>query len=70
MASGVLRPMNLTDVLGSLNQQTTQPTSDMITGLSAFAEADENASITGSFTVTQQTPPGWGQSTWGAAVWA
>jgi hypothetical protein len=61
--------MTLTDVLGSLNQQTTQPTSDTITGLAAFAEADENTTISGSFTATLQTPPGWGQSTWGAAVW-
>ncbi len=69
MASGVLRPMTLTDVLGSLNQQTTQPTSDQITGLAALAEVDENATISGSMSATVQTPPGWGQATWGAAVW-
>lgn len=67
---GVVRPTGLTDVLGSMNAQSTQPTNDTINGLSGFAEVDENATISGSMTVTQQTPPGWGQSTWGAAVWA
>lgn len=66
---GVNRPTTLTDVLGTLNQQSTA-TSDMLTGLAAFAETDETAAVTDSATVTAQPPPGWDQSTWGAFAWA
>ena len=65
---GVNRPTTLTDVLGTLNQQSTA-TSDMLTGLASFAEADETAAMADSMTATAQAPPGWDQTTWGAFVW-
>ncbi len=70
MASGVLRPYTLVDVLGTLNQQSQQQTGTTISGLSGFAEADESATVGDAVTASAQTPPGWDQTTWGAAVWA
>lgn len=71
MASGVFRPTTLTDVLGSLNAQTSPAdTGDTINGLSGFAEVDEAATVSGSMTATHGAPPGWDQTTWGAALWA
>jgi hypothetical protein len=65
---GVFRPTTLTDVLGTLNQQSTA-TSDVINGLAAFAEADEVAVVTDSVAASTQTAPVWDATTWGCAVW-
>lgn len=67
---GVFRPMNLTDVLTSLVQQSQPDAGDTVNGLAGFAEVSESATVSGSMTATAQVPPGWGQSTWGAFAWA
>jgi hypothetical protein len=66
----VYRPTTLTDFLGALNQQTSPPTTDVINGLSGFAEVDEAATVSGSMTATHSAPPGWAATTWGAFLWA
>jgi hypothetical protein len=70
LGSGVLRPTTLPDLLGAMNQQSTQTNADVVNGLSGFAEIDENATVSGAMTATAQVPPGWGASTWGGFAWA
>jgi hypothetical protein len=70
LGSGVFRPTTLPDLLGAMNQQSTQSTDDVVNGLAGFAEVDETATVSGAMTATAQTPPGWGGSTWGAFAWA
>lgn len=70
LGSGVLRPTTLPDLLGALNQQSTQQQgATTVNGLAGFAEIDENATISGTMTATHQAPSGWDQTLWGQAVW-
>ena len=68
MTSGVLRPYTLADVLGTMNQQTTQA-GQQIVGLGAFAEADETVTTADAAFITTATPAGWDQSQWQATQW-
>jgi hypothetical protein len=67
---GVIRPYTLVDVLGTLNQQSTQ-NAGSFTGLATFGEADETLGAIDSVTATLNTTPAtwdngaWGQFTWG-----
>lgn len=67
---GVFRPYTLVDVLGTINQQSTQQTADVINGLGTFAETDENATITDSAVATAQLNPTWDNGTWGTIIWS
>lgn len=66
---GVFRPYTLTDVLGQLNEQNSQQQDTSISGVGFFAEADESATLTDSWTTTVQTPPGWDATVWGSFTW-
>jgi hypothetical protein len=71
--SGVFRPYTLVDVLGTLNQgntDTAQGASDTPDGIGEFAESDESATVSDSFTTTATTPATWDNATWGTAVWS
>lgn len=71
LGSGVVRPTTLPDLLGALNSQSSTDTSaQTLNGLAGFAEVDENATVSGAMTATHSAPPGWGQTTWGAFLWA
>lgn len=69
--AGVVRPMTLVDVFGTLNQQIgqLQQGAQMINGLGTFAEADEVFNATDAVTATAQVNPTWGNSQWGVGVW-
>jgi len=67
---GVFRPYTLVDVLGTINQQSTQQTGDIINGLGTFAETDENTTITDSAVATAQLNSTWDNGTWGAFIWS
>jgi hypothetical protein len=74
MASGVFRPYNLTDVISTLNQQSTalNGSAQMITTLGGFAEADETLGLTDSMTTVTatQASQGWDQgNNWGSITW-
>lgn len=69
MAPGVNRPMTISDVIGTINQQDTAPDQDVITGLGAFAEADETVAAADAAFITAGTPAGWDQGQWGATQW-
>lgn len=67
---GVFRPMNLVDVLGTLNQQNGQQQDTTINGLGNFGETDETLgaidTVTATLNVTAAT---WDNSTWGSFSW-
>lgn len=69
MASGVYRPYTLSDVLGTLNQQSTA-TSSMITGLASFAQTAETAAVTDSVTAMAQANYVWDSGTWGTVIYS
>lgn len=66
--AGVLRPYSLADVLGTLNQQTTN-TTDTVAGLGTLAEADEGVPLADSATTTVQPVSAWDSGQWGALSW-
>lgn len=73
-SAGVFRPYNLTDVISTLNQQSTalNGSAQMITTLGAFAEADENLGLVDSATTLTATKASqaWDQgNNWGAITW-
>lgn len=70
MAAGVSRPMTLVDILGTINQQSQQQAGELVNGLGDFVETAEAGTLADSAVVTHSAPPGWGQSTWGCAVWS
>lgn len=68
-AAGVNRPMTLVDVIGTINQQDSGTEQETITGLGAFAEADENVTTGDAAFITAGTAAGWDQGQWGATQW-
>lgn len=66
---GVFRPYSLVDVLGVLNQQSTQQTDTTVGGLGNFAEADETLGAIDSMTTTVQVSPAYDAGVWGAFTW-
>lgn len=70
MASGVLRPYSLPDVLGSLSDGISNlAASSTSAGTGYFLEADETVGITDSATVTSVANPAWGGGQWQAFSW-
>ena len=70
---GVFRPYTLVDVLGTLNDQSTnQSASDVINGLSDFAQTNESFTITDSNVATHQaaTLNTYDAVTWGTFSWS
>jgi len=68
-SAGVNRPMTISDVIGTINQQDTSTGQETITGLGAFAEADETVATGDAAFITAGTAGGWDQSQWGATQW-
>lgn len=73
-STGVVRPMNLIDVLNTLNQQSTALTGSQqqITTLGVFAEADETVGVVDSMTTYSgaETAQVWDDYiNWGAFTW-
>jgi hypothetical protein len=67
---GVFRPYSLVDILGTLNDQSSQPVgSEIVNGLGYFAEVDETITSADSAFTSVQLPPGWDQSVWGGFLW-
>ncbi len=69
---GVFRPYSLVDVLGTMNDQSTdQSQKDIITGLSVFDETAETFVPDDSMTTTHTaaTNEVWGSNTWGTFTW-
>lgn len=68
---GVFRPMNLVDVLGTLNQQNGQQQDQTVNGLGNFGETDETLGAIDTVTATLNVTAAaydsgqWGQFTWG-----
>ena len=70
MASGVLRPYTLPDVLGSLSDGISSLAgSSTSAGTGFFVEADETLGLTDAATLTAQVNPSWGNGQWGQGVW-
>lgn len=69
---GVFRPYTLVDVLGTLNNQNAGLNgTQIITGLSGFAETDETVGYVDSMTATvNATVPTWDGTFWGQFTWA
>lgn len=67
---GVYRPYSLVDVLGTLNDQSSQQQSgDLINGLGQFGEVDETLGAIDSMTTSVQTNAAWDGGEWGAFAW-
>jgi hypothetical protein len=66
---GVFRPYTLADILGALNDQSTQQLGDTINGLGQFGETAESFNVTDTVTSTVTTNPTWGNGTWGFFTW-
>lgn len=70
MASGVLRPYSLPDVLGSLSDGISSLAAGSTSaGTGFFLEADEQIGVTDSVTVTVQPNPAYGNGQWGQFTW-
>ena len=70
MASGVLRPYTLPDVLGSLSDGISALAANSTSaGTGFFLEADEVLGVTDTATVTAQANPAWGNGQWSAFTW-
>ena len=70
MASGVLRPYTLPDILGSLSDGISAlGASSTSAGTGFFLEADETLGITDSATVTSVANAGWGEGQWSTFTW-
>jgi hypothetical protein len=70
VASGVLRPYTLPDVLGSLSDGISSLAgSSTSAGTGFFLEADEVIGLTDSATVTTQVNPTYGNGQWSAFTW-
>lgn len=68
---GVFRPYTLVDVLGTMNEQLSQPTGDTINGLGNFAETDESTTIADSMTTTLVVGTyAWDAGVWGSVTWS
>jgi hypothetical protein len=65
----VFRPSTLADVLGVIQQQAIGNTDTSVSGVGAFAEADETAAVADSATLTAGPNPAWDGGTWGAVIW-
>lgn len=66
---GVFRPYNLVDVLGTMNEQLTAPTGDVITSFGFFAETDEAITSADSMATTVQANPAYDAGIWGSFTW-
>lgn len=66
---GVFRPYTLVDVLGTMNEQLTQPTGDTISGFGLFGETAEAATVTDSMSTTVQANPVYDAGVWGSFTW-
>lgn len=70
MATGILRPYTLPDILGSLSDGISSLAGNSTSaGTGFFLEADEVIGVTDSATVTTQANPAWGNGQWGQGVW-
>jgi hypothetical protein len=70
MASGVLRPYTLVDVLGSINGQNSATVDTSTSGLGVVAEGDDQTAWSDSTTSQVLVGiPGWDQEVWGGSVW-
>lgn len=67
---GVFRPYTLVDVLGQLNQQSSQQQGSIVNAIGAFAEADEQTTVSDAMTTTVQTSPAYDAGVWGSFTWA
>lgn len=67
---GVYRPYSLTDILGTLSDQSSQQQDTTISGLGDFAETAELATLSDAVTGTVTTNAGWGSGTWGTTAWS
>jgi hemoglobin-like flavoprotein len=65
----VFRPYTLVDVLGQLNQQSSQQQGSIVNAIGAFAEADEQTTLSDSMTTTVQVSPAYDAGVWGAFTW-
>lgn len=69
---GVFRPYSLVDVLGTMNDQSTdQSQKEIITGLSVFNETSEAFGTSDSMTTSHAaaSTEAWGSNTWGTFTW-
>lgn len=67
---GVLRPYTLTDVIATLNGQSTAATPDTsINGIGVYAEDDDAVTVGDSWTSAVQANPTWDNGIWGQFTW-
>ena len=66
---GVNRPQTLTDVLGIISGQATGNTSTSVSGVGYFLEADDQAAVADTVSLSAGVNPAWGGGTWGAVTW-
>lgn len=67
---GVYRPYTLVDILGTLNQQSSQQQgAELVSGLGDFGEVDETLGAIDSMASTVQVNPAWDAGFWGTVTW-
>lgn len=67
---GVFRPYTLIDVLGVLNEQSTeQQTSTVAAAVALFAQTGEGSTVHDTMTTTVQASPAWDTGVWGSTTW-
>lgn len=66
---GVFRPYTLVDILGTLNEQSTQAEGSVITSQGFFAQTNESFTAHDTMTTVVQASPNWDAGVWGAFSW-
>ncbi len=67
---GVFRPYTLVDVLGVLNDQSTQQqTGTVAAAVAVFAQTGEGTTVRDTVTTTVQANPAWDTGVWGSVTW-
>ena len=66
---GVSRPQTFTDVIAALTGQNANTADTSVSGVGAFAEADESMTLADSWTATTPVNPTWDNGTWGQFTW-
>jgi hypothetical protein len=66
---GVFRPYTLVDILGTLNDQSSQAQGGIITSQGFFSQTAENFTSHDTMTTTVQANPTWDNGFWGSFTW-
>ncbi len=66
---GVFRPYTLVDILGTINEQSTQTQGEIIVAQGFFAQTNETYTSHDTMTTVVQANPSWDGGVWGSFTW-